>query len=113
LVAGTEPTPEWVLVAAEPITDVDTAAADMLVGLDLQLNAAGNQLILAELMDPVKDKVEGYGLYGTIDRRYSYPTIETAVEAFWERGDLAELTTEVVQGCFRERSNLPDWAALV
>jgi high affinity sulfate transporter 1 len=84
-VMGTEPTPEWVLVAAEPITDVDTTAADMLVDLDLELNAAGIHLILAELKDPVKDKVERYGLYDTIDRRHFYPTIERAVEAFYER----------------------------
>ena len=32
--------PEWIIIAAEPITDVDTTAADMLVELDRQLNAA-------------------------------------------------------------------------
>jgi MFS superfamily sulfate permease-like transporter len=85
LIARTEPTPAWVLVAAEPITDVDTTAADMLVDLDLELNAAGIHLILAELKDPVKDKIERYGLYETIDRRHFYPTIEVAV--FTKRGD--------------------------
>jgi MFS superfamily sulfate permease-like transporter len=84
LIARTEPRPEWVVVAAEPITDVDTTAADMLVDLDLELNAAGIHLILAELKDPVKDKIERYGLYETIDRRHFYPTIEVAVEAFYQ-----------------------------
>ena len=28
--AGAEPRPHWIVVAAEPITDVDTTAADML-----------------------------------------------------------------------------------
>lgn len=83
LVASTEPTPYWVLVAAEPVTDVDTTAADMLVELDLELNAAGIHLILAELKDPVKDKIERYGLYETIDRRHFYPTIEVAVDDFF------------------------------
>jgi MFS superfamily sulfate permease-like transporter len=91
-VTGTEPAPRWVLVAAEPITDVDTTAADMLVELDLELNAAGIHLIFAELKDPVKDKVERYGLYDTIDRRHFYPTIERAVQAFYERDGLAEAT---------------------
>ena len=81
-VASTEPKPFWVLVAAEPITDVDTTAADMLVDLDEELNAAGIHLILAELKDPVRDKIERYGLYETIDRRHFYPTIEVAIEEF-------------------------------
>ncbi len=81
-VAGAEPTPFWVLVAAEPITDVDTTAADMLVDLDEELNAAGIHLILAEIKDPVRDKIERYGLYDTIDRRHFYPTIEVAVAEF-------------------------------
>jgi high affinity sulfate transporter 1 len=81
-VARTEPAPFWVLVAAEPITDVDTTAADILVDLDEALNAAGIHLILAELKDPVRDKIERYGLYETIDRRHFYPTIEEAIEEF-------------------------------
>lgn len=93
-VARTEPTPFWVLVAAEPITDVDTTAADMLVDLDEELNAAGIHLILAELKDPVRDKIERYGLYETIDRRHFYPTIEVAIQEFhreWqERKNQAE-----------------------
>ncbi|HUV26375.1 MAG TPA: sodium-independent anion transporter [Anaerolineales bacterium] len=81
-IAHTEPNPFWVLVAAEPITDVDTAVADMLVDLDEELNAAGIHLILAELKDPVREKIERYGLYDTIDRRHFYPTIEVAIEEF-------------------------------
>ena len=39
------PTPgrSWIVIAAEPITDVDTTAADMLEDLDLKLNAARHQ----------------------------------------------------------------------
>ena len=84
LLAETKPTPFWVLIAAEPITDVDTTAADMLVDLDLELNAAGIHLIFAELKDPVKEKIKRYGLYETIDRRHFYPTIEIAVAEFFE-----------------------------
>jgi len=36
--AGAQPRPTWILVAAEPITDVDTTAADMLEDLDVKLN---------------------------------------------------------------------------
>lgn len=94
LVTSTEPTPYWVLVAAEPVTDVDTTAADMLVDLDLELNAAGIHLILAELKDPVKDKIERYGLYETIDRRHFYPTIEVAVEEFHQEVQTGIISSE-------------------
>ena len=40
------------MIAAEPITDVDTTAADMLVQLDEELNAAGTYLVFAEPYDP-------------------------------------------------------------
>ena len=38
--AAAEPRPHWIVIAAEPITDVDTTAADMLEDLDEELNAA-------------------------------------------------------------------------
>jgi anti-anti-sigma regulatory factor len=61
---------------------VDTTAGDMLVDLDLELNAAGIHLVFAELKESVKDRIERYGLLETIDRRHFYPTIEVAVEEF-------------------------------
>lgn len=84
LVAQTDPTPMWVLVAAEPIRDVDTTAAEMLVNLDLELNAVEIHLVFAELNDPVRDRIERYGLYETLDRRHFYPTITEAVEEFYK-----------------------------
>ena len=77
-----DPKPFWILVAAEPVTDVDTTAADMLIDLDLELNASGIHLIFAELKDPVKDKIIRYGLLDTIDSRHFYPTLETAIKSF-------------------------------
>jgi high affinity sulfate transporter 1 len=84
LITQAEEKPFWVLVTAEPVTDVDTTAADMLVDLDLELNAANIHLAIAEVKDPVKDKIVRYGLLDTIDRQHFYPTIEVAVEAFFE-----------------------------
>ena len=81
-VAATSPTPTWVIVAAEPITDVDTTAADMLIDLDEELNATDIHLIFAELKDPAREQIERYGLYGTIDSRHFYPTLDVAVQAF-------------------------------
>jgi high affinity sulfate transporter 1 len=80
--AHAEPTPRWIVVAAEPITDVDTTAADMLGELDEELNDAGISLIFAEMKSPVREKIERYGLTRTIDPEHFYPTIEEAVAAF-------------------------------
>ena len=81
-VASESPKPRWILVAAEPITDVDTTAADQLEDLDEELNQQHISLVFAELKDPVRRKIEKYGLTRTIDPTHFYPTVDAAVEAF-------------------------------
>jgi high affinity sulfate transporter 1 len=83
--ARSEPPPKWIVVAAEPITDVDTTAADMLEDLDEGLNAQGISLVFAELKDPVRQKIERYELTRTIDPTHFFPTLGAAVAAFRER----------------------------
>jgi high affinity sulfate transporter 1 len=83
--ARSEPRPVWIVVAAEPITDVDTTAADMLEDLDEALNAQGISLVFAELKDPVREKIERYGLTRTIDPAHFFPTVGAAVAAFREQ----------------------------
>ncbi len=83
--ANSEPKPTWILIAAEPVTDVDTTASDMLEDLDEALNAQGTSLVFAELKDPVREKIERYGLTRTIDPRHFYPTIGAAITAFREQ----------------------------
>jgi high affinity sulfate transporter 1 len=79
---ATEPRPAWLVVAAEPITDVDTTAADMLEDLDRDLARLGVRLVFAELKDAVREKIGRYDLGETLkDDRY-YPTVRTAVEAY-------------------------------
>src|SRR6266704_3094301 len=80
--ARADPPPTWIVVAAEPVTDVDTTASDVLEELDEALNARGISLVFAELKDPVRRKIERYGLTRTIDPRHFFPTIESAVAAF-------------------------------
>ncbi|WP_433275328.1 SulP family inorganic anion transporter [Pseudonocardia xinjiangensis] len=77
-----DPPPTWVIVAAEPITDVDTTAADMLHDLDVTLNARGVHLVFAEMKDPVREKIDRYELTRTIDPSHFFPTVEAAVAAF-------------------------------
>jgi MFS superfamily sulfate permease-like transporter len=77
-----EPSPRWIIVAAEPITDVDTTASDMLHDLDVALNAKGISLVFAELKDPVRRKIERYELMRTMDPAHFFPTLDAAIEAF-------------------------------
>ena len=80
--AKSAPKPTWIVIAAEPVTDVDTTASDVLEELDEALNADGISLVFAELKDPVRRKIERYGLTRTIDPRHFFPTVESAVAAF-------------------------------
>jgi high affinity sulfate transporter 1 len=83
--ARAAPKPAWIVIAAEPMTDVDTTAADVLTELDEALNAQGISLVFAEMKDPVRRKIERYGLTRTIDPRHFFPTIDAAVAAFREQ----------------------------
>jgi high affinity sulfate transporter 1 len=80
--ARAETEPRWIVIAAEPITDVDTTAADMLLELDKQLNGKGISLVFAELKDPVRAKLERYELIGPLDPNHFFPTVRAAIDAF-------------------------------
>lgn len=82
ILAQSEPRPVWIVVAAEPITDVDTTAADVLHDLDIELNDKGISLVFAEMKDPVRQKIDQYELTRTIDPAHFFPTLEAAIEAF-------------------------------
>jgi MFS superfamily sulfate permease-like transporter len=86
----TAPAPRSVILAAEPITDVDTTAAEVLADLDEELNAHLVHLVFAGLKDPVKDKLVRYGLLDTIDRRHFFPTLEVAVESMGHAARIGE-----------------------
>jgi len=80
--AATKPRPNWILIAAEPMTDVDTTAADMLADLDKELNANGTSLVFAELKDPVRTKLERYQLIGPLNPDHFFPTLDAAIDTF-------------------------------
>ena len=88
-IARAEPSPRWIVVAAEPLTDVDTTAADVLLDLDQLLDERGQTLVLAELKDPVRRKVERYGLAREIEPQHFFPTLEAAVDAFQRQSGAA------------------------
>ena len=77
------PTPtRWLVVAAEPVTSVDITAADMLAELDATLHAAGIELCLAELKDPVKDKLKRFGIFARFGEETFFPTVGAAVSRY-------------------------------
>jgi high affinity sulfate transporter 1 len=86
-IAEERPDLRWLVVAAEPITDVDTTASDMLQELDVWLNERGVSLIFAEMKDPVREKIERYELTRTIDPAHFFRTLDEAVaEYVWQTG---------------------------
>jgi high affinity sulfate transporter 1 len=79
------PTPaKWVVVAAEPVTDIDTTAAEVLSALDDDLAKAGIELCFAEMKDPVKDQLKRYGLFTKVGAHLFFPTIGQAVDGYLE-----------------------------
>lgn len=72
----------WIVIAAEPVTDVDTTASDMLEELDSWLNDRGISLVFAEMKDPVREKIERYELTRTIEPAHFFPTVDEAVDAY-------------------------------
>lgn len=81
-VGRAQPPARWVVVAGEPITDIDTTAAESLALLLDALDARGVTLAFAELKDPVKARLRQYGLLARIGEQRCCPTLGTAVKAF-------------------------------
>ncbi|HZN42108.1 MAG TPA: SulP family inorganic anion transporter [Actinomycetota bacterium] len=78
------PDVKWVVVAGEPITDVDATAARALSDLLDDLDARSVRFAFAELKGPVWDQLVTYGLAARIGERYRFPTLGTAVKAYVE-----------------------------
>jgi MFS superfamily sulfate permease-like transporter len=80
---GEAPTPtRWVVVAAEPVTDVDITAADVLADLHGALTKNGVELCFAEMKGPVKDRLKRYGLFTQVGPDRFFTTIGAAVDRY-------------------------------
>jgi high affinity sulfate transporter 1 len=80
-VAAAGPGVHTVILAAEPITDIDTTAIDELVELDEYLAAHGIRLVIAEMKDPVVDVLRRYGMTSRFTPDRFAPTVGAAVDA--------------------------------
>jgi len=99
--AANSPTPvRWLVVAAEPVTSVDVAAADVLAELHQALDDAGIALRFAELKDPVKDKLRRFGLLARLGEECFFPTIEVAVDSY------LRVSTGTANNCLESQSKL-------
>ncbi len=77
------PTPtRHVIVAAEPVNDIDVTAADMLAELDHELEARGIELQFAGLPGHVRDLIMRYGLSPRFDADHFHPTVGNAVNIY-------------------------------
>jgi MFS superfamily sulfate permease-like transporter len=85
VVAAAEAPVQWVVVAAEPLTGLDTTAVDEVVDLDTYLESKGITLVFAEMKGPIKDRLVRFGVGDRFDASHFYPTIDAAVEAFRTR----------------------------
>ncbi len=72
----------WVVIAAEPITGIDTTARDALIELDDDLAHNGIRLVFAEMKGPVKDNLGRLELEGRFGLDRFFPTMGTAVSAY-------------------------------
>lgn len=77
-----EPSARWIVVTAEPITDVDTSAADELRILLDALDELGVVFAFAELKGQVRDSLARYGLVERIGSHRFYRTIGEAVHDY-------------------------------
>jgi len=89
-----EPEARMIVVAAAPITDLDSTAADMLHDLSQELDVLGVNLAFAEMKDPVKDHLRDFGLIEQIGHERFYPTIGEAVRRYVEEYGVAWIDWE-------------------
>jgi MFS superfamily sulfate permease-like transporter len=73
---------EWLIVAAEPVTDIDTTGAEAMTGVLDDLDREGIAVAVAELKGPVADRLKRYGLYDRIGEPQFYPTLGRAIDGF-------------------------------
>ena len=73
-----------IVVAVEPITDIDATAGESLGTLLAELQADGVELAFAELKDPARDELRRYGLVDAVGEDRFFPTLGVAVARYLE-----------------------------
>ncbi len=97
-VAESPTAPRWVVVAAEPVTDVDVTAADVLAELDHELTQEGIEFCFAEMRDPAKDRLKRYGLFSQVGAERFFMTLGQAVDQYLKESGVHWRDWEDVKG---------------
>ena len=71
-----------VVVAAEPVTSIDVTSGDMLGELAQTLHSRQIELHLAEMQDPVQDKLVQFELLEALGENIQHPTVGAAVDQY-------------------------------
>jgi MFS superfamily sulfate permease-like transporter len=71
--------PRWIVLQCEAVTDIDVTAADMLKGLDHELNEHGIHMAFVELRTRLQERVETYGLLTELDREHFFAKMKPAL----------------------------------
>ena len=82
LVASAPGHARWLVVTAEPITDIDATAADMLIRLHGDLVNRGVVLAFAELKGHVRERLARFGVVDLVGDARFYRTVGEAVHAY-------------------------------
>jgi len=72
----------WLVVGAEPVTSIDVTSADTMDELDHILAKSGIRLCIAEMKDPVKDKLKRFGLFSQFGEERFFATLGEAVNCY-------------------------------
>jgi MFS superfamily sulfate permease-like transporter len=83
--AVAEPAAEWLVLNAEAIVEIDSTAAEMLLGLQQELAGRGVRLALTRVKRELFAQLEAAGVVERLGEEHLYPTIPTAVAAFARR----------------------------
>ena len=82
LVASPRGKARWLVVTAEPITDIDATAAEMLTRLHADLEGRGVVLAFAELKGHVRERLARFGVVDLVGEGHVYRTVGEAVHAY-------------------------------
>jgi high affinity sulfate transporter 1 len=80
--ASSEPRPDWIVVSAEPISDIDTTAGEMLQRLVQTLDEQGTTLVFAEMKGAVLDRLRSFGLEHLTTPEHFKPSLNSALQAY-------------------------------
>jgi MFS superfamily sulfate permease-like transporter len=94
----------WLVAAAEPVTDVDSTAADVLQELHEELQKSGITLCFAQMKGPVKDRLKHYGLFDQIGAEHFFPTLGKSVDRYVESHNVHWIDWEDAQRYSQQES---------